>query len=800
MPEPDDDRTQTYVPLTKGTMVSHYRIIERLRRIHFPGAAGCRMHATSRRLNTLLQRKLVMLRQRCLLLAGLVTFIIASPVPSMCQDTRRISVDWVYSEEVEDMLSVPPHRWLDDNRLVLLDTRVEKAKRTVEVVDPESGKREPILDMAAALASLRSLTEKMDTLKVLPWPDSWHGLAEFAVYLFDDDIFMLDFSSATFRRLTSTKAAEKCARVSPDGRYIGFVRDNDLYVYDVVRGKERRLTTGGSETTLNGTLSWLYWEEIFGRVDQGYWWSSDSKSISFLHTEQASVDTMYHVAFEGFSPSVTRQFFPRAGGVNPSVTLGIVSPEGGKIVWMDLPSRSYEYILAVTWCPDGKRLAVETLNRAQTELNLYLVNRSNGVARHLLKESNSAWVNAYEPYFLANSDRFLWLSDRDGFNHLYLYGLNGAAEGRVTQGDWAVLPGASLLQGAPGHSLAVDESQGWVYFIATETSPVERHLYRANLDGSTLENLSPEPGTETASFSPNLRYYLNQHSSLTSPPVVSLHRSDGSLTLTLEAPTPLDLSQFNVQYPALTTVMSPDGVPLPCMITKPQSFDPARRYPVIFGVYGGPAAPVVTNSWRGESTLLDQLLLDQGFVLVSCDNRSAATVNRALSNSIKGELWGHVELADLMTVVSWLKDQPWVDSSRLGIRGWSGGGTYTLLAMTHTTVFKAGVAGAPATDWRYYDTKYTEEYMGRPEENPHGYDAESLVAAAADLHGRLLLIHGTGDDNVHIQHSWAFIDELVKAGHTLDMMIYPSRKHDFDDKAAKIHREKTIIEFWMRNL
>jgi dipeptidyl-peptidase-4 len=336
--------------------------------------------------------------------------------------------------------------------------------------------------------------------------------------------------------------------------------------------------------------------------------------------------------------------------------------------------------------------------------------------------------------------------------------------------------------------------------MATEKSPIERHLYRAKLDGSSLNRLTSESGTHVVSFSPDLKYYLDQHSNLTSMPTLSLHRNDGTAIDTLAASRPELLNQFNLQYPVVTTVPTPDGLSLPCMLTRPSDFDSSNKYPVILEVYGGPSAPIVTDAWRGQATLLDQILLDQGCVLMSCDNRSSATVSKTEAVKVKGQLWGEVELTDLLAAVHWLKEQPWVDPARIGIWGWSGGGTYTILAMTHTTEFKAGIAGAPGTDWRYYDTKYTEAYMKLPEENAEGYATTSLVNAAKNLHGRLLLMHGASDDNVHIQHSWAFVVELVKAGKTLDMMIYPLQKHTFEDKPSQIHRRKTMNEFWIRNL
>lgn len=716
------------------------------------------------------------------------------------QEHKKISPEWVYSEEAEAIFSVPSFKWLDDGTLLLYDKRIDKAQQTFERLDPKSGRRESILDMPKALAGIRSLLADQDTLSVLSWPEACDGLGKHAVYMFDDDIFLLDFSSAAFHRVTQTKAEEKCVRFSPNGQCLGFVRDNDLYLYDIARESERRLTSGGSDTTLNGTLPWLYWEEIFGRSDDGYWWSSDSRNIAFLQTEQAHVDTMSYVVFEDFHPSVEKQFYPRAGDPNPVVKLGMVSVDGGAIVWADFPEDSFEYIVDATWLPGGKRVAVQTMNRAQDQLDLHLVNRTDGSVEHAMTETDSAWVNPCKPYYLSDEKHFVWLSERDGFAHLYLYTGDGSLTNRITAGEWAVFPSISFSRGGLSAPFAVDEQHGWIYFIATEKAPVERHLYRARLDGSSLQRLSQDAGSHKVNFSPDLRYYVDEHSSLSTLPALSLYRSDGTLVSTLAAPRPELLSPYDVQYPDLMTFPASDGLSLPCMITKPANFDPTRKYPAILQVYGGPASPSVVNAWGGVSPLYNQMYLDMGYLVVSFDNRSAATISRRQSSKIKGQLWGEIELNDLVAFVNWLKQQPYVDAERLGIWGWSGGGTYTLLAMTHTKEFKAGIAGAPVTDWRYYDTKYTEAVMRKPVDNPDGYKSTSLVDRAADLHGRLLLIHGTSDDNVNIQNTWAFAEKLIDSGKMFDIMVYPLQKHDFEDKHAKIHRLKKMVEFWSKNL
>jgi len=734
--------------------------------------------------------------------AMIVLGLVMSEIIHGGQTRKEITPEWVFSDSAENISAVPTFKWLEDGTLMLCDHRVEAGRRTFERFDPKTGKIAAMLDMPKAMTSLRSLrnAKNTDTLVALPWPDACDDRGRRATYGFDSTLFLLDFATASFRKLTDTKTEEKSVRFAPDGTSIAFVHDNDLYLYDIAHNSERRLTEGGADTLLNGTLPWVYWEEIFNHSDVGYWWSADSKSIAFLQTNQALVDSMFFVAFDDFQAKISRQSYPRAGDANPRVRLGMVSVADGRTVWASFPASSYEYIVNVNWLPGSQSVAVETMNRAQNQLDLYLVSRADGSLKHILTEIDSAWVDQCQPVCLSDEKQFIWLSERDGFAHLFRYDLSGKLTNQITKGEWSALPSISFSRKGLTAPIAVDEKAGWVYFISTEKSPLERQLYRIKLDGSSRQQLSREAGTHNVSISPDLRYYVDQHSSLSSLPSLSVYKSDGYLLKTIAMARPELLKPSGLQYPTVSSFTAADGLALPCMVTKPQDFDAVKKYPVIIKVYGGPAAPMIVDSWDGEGAFSDQILLNLGYLVVSFDNRSSALVSRKRSTKIKGDLWGRVELDDLLAFVHWLKQQSYIDSSRIGITGWSGGGTYTLLGMTRTDEFKAGIAGAPVTHWRYYDTKYTEAYMNKPEDNRQGYDSTSLVASAASLHGRLLLIFGTGDDNVHNQNSWAFADKLIEAGKTFGMMIYPMRKHGFEDDAAKIHRLKTSIEFWKDNL
>lgn len=721
-------------------------------------------------------------------------------IVAIAQEKETLTVEWIHSEEGKAVAGVPEFAWLDDNTALLYDSRQPKEQRTFERLDPQTGRRALVLNREKALASLQGYLGVRDSTQFLTWPESFDGSGRFALYLWEGDIYLLDLPVAEFRRVTASEATEKAARFSPDGQKLAFVRDNDLYVYDLVRQTEKRLTFDGSETLLNGTLSWVYWEEIFGRQDIGYWWSGDSKALAFLRTDESDVSQMYFPDFQPAVPRLITQRYPKAGGANPLLHVGIVEIEDPDPLWVELGPPPYEYIVRVDWLPDHRRLCVQTLNREQTELRLFLADRFTGIAALLLLETDTAWVNIHDDlYFLKDGKHFIRASERDGYRHLYRYTLDGTLVNRITRGNWTIHSAGGQVFWVDRAVNAIDEKKGWIYFTAQEKSPLERHLYRIRFDGSGMERLSKGEGFHSAAFSPDARYYFETFSNLRTLPSLSLYRSDGRLQQTLAKPRPELLDKFAPQYPEIFSIPAPDGFPLPAELLKPAQFDPERRYPLIIYVYGGPAAPSVSDEWR-SSLLFDNILLQKGYLLARIDPRNATAISKTLENLLLGEMSGQVELADLLAGVRWFKEQTYVDPERVGIWGWSGGGSFTLNAMTRSREFKAGISIAPVTDWHYYDTRWTEFAMKRPQDNPEGYEKTSFVKTAQNLHGRLLLIHGTYDDNVHPQNSWHFIDELIKANVMFDMMFYPMRKHDIGDDPAQIHLYNRMLEFWERNL
>lgn len=738
-----------------------------------------------------LRLEVLMMRSPLPVLAALLL----TPLPAFAQQEPTPRLEWIFGDSSFLPFALPSYAWLRDGTLALYDATSPPGARTIERLDPATGRRTPLVDAQRALASLRQHVDST-AVPALTWPAGFDSTGSLALYSINGDLYVLDTRTATFRRLTRTQESEDLPRLSPDGSRVAFARGRDLYVIEVASGMERRLTNDGSETVLNGKLAWVYWEELFGRQDGAFWWSPDSRSIAFYRTDENPVGVMRFSDYRTPYETVKEQRYPKAGTPNPDVRVVVVSvADGGSVVL----EPQGEYIQRVNWLPDSRRVAVQTLNRGQDTLRLFLADAGTGRGMLMLTDTDPAWVNTHEDLrFLNDEQHFLWLSERTGYAHLYRYRLDGTLVNAVTSGDWALQSGSPVAFWVRKSVGAVDERNGWVYFTSGETSSIQRQVYRARLDGTRRERVTMQDGTHFTTFSPDARYFVDRFAANDSVPRLRLHRNDGSVVATLGASRP-ELIPFALRFPQLTTIPARDGFAMPAAITRPRDFDPARRYPVILEVYGGPSAPSVANA-AGFTNFWPQLLADRGYIVIAFDNRSATGISKRLENTIDGDMYGEGELADLIDAARWVKQQPWADPARVGMWGWSGGGSYTLLGMTGSTEFRAGIAVAGVTDWRYYDTKWGEAAMGPLPANDAKYEANALTNKAANLSGRLLIVHGSGDDNVHLQNAWAFIDRLIEHGKLFDLMVYPMRGHGIADRPARLHLYRTMLEFWDRHL
>lgn len=595
------------------------------------------------------------------------------------------------------------------------------------------------------------------------------------------EYYVLDMQTG---RLTpvSTTGKQMFAKLSPDGTKVGFVRNNDLFVRDLGAGTETRLTTDGAENIINGTTDWVYEEELGLR--DAWRWSPDGTRIAYWRFDQTPVETFYMIDDLALYSELIPLRYPKAGTENSSVQIRVVDISSGAartITQVDGDS----YLPRMDWMGTNE-LLIQRLNRHQNRLEVLRADTRSGEIGTLFVETDSAWVDVDDDLiWFDDSRRFLWSSERDGWNHLYVYGRDGRVQRQLTQGEWDV---ASVL--------GVDERGGFVYFTAARPTPMELHLFRVPLRGGRIEKLTQEPGTHRITMSPRFTYYVDTWSRASDPPTTRLFSTDGRLSRTLAENSAVAqrIDQLGLQPPEFFQFQTTDGVTLNGWMIKPADFDPSREYAALLYVYGGPGSQTVTDSWGGARYLWHQLLAERGIIVVSVDNRGTGARGRDFKKVTYLNL-GEYETRDQAEAARWLATQPWIDGDRIGIWGWSYGGYMTALGMMNSDRFAVGVSVAPVTDWRLYDTIYTERFMRTPQENAAGYD-NSPVHKAESLTGELLLIHGTGDDNVHFQNTVQLANTLQAAGKQFDLMVYPNRTHSISGGNTTLHLF-TMITDWL---
>jgi dipeptidyl-peptidase-4 len=608
------------------------------------------------------------------------------------------------------------------------------------------------------------------------------------LFVATESLAWFDLKTQASRVLVAGKAELSDVKISPDGKYVSFLREHNIWLVSVAGGKERALTTGGTEELHKGELDWVYPEEL--DIYSAYWWAPDSSAIAFLEMSEAKVSQFPMVDFQSFSGEAEMQRYPVAGGKNPIVHVLVASVNGGEPRAMDTGSATDVYLPRVDWLPDSHHIAIQRLNRDQNQLDLLLADASTGKSSALLTEKDKYWINVHDDlHFFKDGKRFLWSSERSGYNHLYLYDLSGKEITQLTRGDWEV-----------SHVNSVDEAKGIVYFTATEKSPTQRHLYKVSLDGSGFAAITKEHGAHNVQLSSDSAYYVDSYSNAVTPPRQDVYRIDGTHSAAINENKVEELAQYHLSPVEFFTVKSHDGVTLNAFTIKPPQFDPAKKYPVIVYTYGGPHAQVVMDAWTGPNLLWHQMMAQKGYIIFALDNRGSAGRGHTFESTVYHKL-GAQELADQRDGVAWLQQQAWVDSNRIGIWGWSYGGHMTLHAMFEAgDLFKVGFAGGPVTDWHYYDTIYTERYMGLPENNVEGYKDCSPVTHAAGLKGKLLIAHGTGDDNVHYSNTLDVVNALIDNGKYAEVIAAPGRGHGAGDPPARKIIFNRVTQFFLDNL
>jgi dipeptidyl-peptidase 4 len=615
-------------------------------------------------------------------------------------------------------------------------------------------------------------------------------------------LYYCDLTKPAAERVTEINHAASFASdaaISPDGGYVAFIRDQNLHVYDIAKGQGKALTTDGRGTIKNGMAEFVAQEEMDRHT--GYWWAPDDRHIAFARVDETPVKITERFEIAADNVATFAQRYPAAGGPNVGVRIGVSDVQTGAVTWIDLGDDTDIYVARVNWLPDGKTLAIQRESRDQRKLDLLFADIETGRSRVILTETSKTWIDLHsELSFLKQSREFIWASSRDGYLHLYLYDYDGRLLRQLTAGAWSVDDfRARAVKG-------IDEKNRLLYFTATEKDPTERHLYRTSLDTEEphhVVRISQNDGLHGITMSSDANLYVDIFTSRSQPPQVSVHGTDGKLLVyllenRLDAQHPDAAFLADNSIPEFGTLTAADGQTLYYRLYKPLHFNASRRYPAIVDVYGGPGVQRVLNNWTGSA--FTQILTRAGYVVFQLDNRGTAFRGTAFQAPIHDQL-GEVEVADQVQGAEWLAAQSYVDPARIGVWGWSYGGYLALMLMFKAPeVFRAGVAGAPVTDWSLYDTHYTERYLDRPQDNAAGYAASSVLPYAKDLKGKLLVMHGMADDNVLFLHSTKLFRKLQDLGKPFDIMVYPGAKHGLIRQHDGRHAYATILRFFGENM
>ena len=716
-------------------------------------------------------------------------------------DSSRLTVERIYASRDFAGEGAGPIRWFDGRSYLTLARPDTGGGRDIVKVDAESGRREVLVRGSQLLAPGDTTPLAIEDYDWTP------DLGKFLIYTNSErvwrqntrgDYWVLDRGAGTLRKLGGPDARPSSlmfAKFAPGGTRVGYVREYNLWVEDLATADVKQLTTDGRRDLINGTFDWVYEEELDLR--DGWRWSPDGRRIAFWQlTVDSTRDFLLVNSTDSLYSYTIPVQYPKVGEPNSAARIGIVADSGGT-TWLDIPGDPRNnYPARIWWSPDSRGLVVQQLNRKQNTMILYGASATRGTVRPIHTEQDRAWLEVVDDFeWLDEGRRFTWVSERTGWEHVYVERLDGGRPVAVTRGEFDVVSVA-----------AVDPRGGWLYYIASPTDPTQRYLWRARLDGSGRpERLTPagESGTHSYNISPGAHFAIHTASRFGVPPVTELIRLPDHETVRVLAANEkmhAAVGQLARGPSEFLRLDVGDGVSLNAVLMKPPGFDPARRYPVLFFVYGGPGSNTVLDSWGGAQYLWHTLLTQHGVIVASVDNRGTGNRGADFKKVVYGRL-GVVETEDQAAAARAVGRLPYVDSTRMGIWGWSYGGFMTLNALfRHPDVYRMGMAVAPVTHWKYYDNIYTERYNGLIAENQAGYDAGSPLTYADSLRGRLLLVHGTGDDNVHYQNSEALINRLVQAKKQFTLMSYPNRTHGIFGGNTTVHLRRLLTEFALREL
>jgi dipeptidyl-peptidase-4 len=722
------------------------------------------------------------------------------------QSGKEITIDRLFRPPSLGGRTTQGIEWAPDSkRFSYLDRQGsgQNAELQLWTMDAATGER-TVLVNAATLKSVMQ-PEKANTSqstglgRVQADNYLWSPDADSLLFIGSNSLVLLDLKTMTPKSILSSEQEIEDPKFSPDSHWISFSRNANLFVVNISSGAVTALTTGGSEELLKGKLDWVYPEELDTRT--AYWWSPDSTKIAYYEMDERPV-TRYPI-MDMSSPTGGTEYtrYPQAGEANPIVRVGVVRISGGETKWLDTGKDTDVYLARVNWLPDSRRVAIQRLHRAQDQLDLLFADADTGTSKTILTESDKYWINISDDlYFFSDNKRFLWSSERTGYRHFYLYDTDGKELAQLSSGEWAISDLGGFGPGSANHP-AVDEASGYIYFTTNKDNVRETQLYRVSLSDKSLTRITKDAGSHSAKIAPDASAFIDTYSTAATPSRQDLYRMDGTKVAVVNEGKVPELAEYKLSPLEFVEVTADDGTKLNASIIKPLNFDPAKKYPVLINVYGGPHVQLVRNTWGGLRYLLDQVYAAKGYILFTLDNRGSWGRGHAFETLVYHHM-GKIELQDQLAGVKYLKSLGYVDPARIGITGGSYGGYMTLEALFNAPeVFKLGVSDAPVTDWKLYDTIYTERYMGRPQDNADGYKDSSPVNQAEYLKAKLMLVHGTGDDNVHFANSVELLNAMIDGGHYPDQfMAFPGRGHGISDPAARRLEIQRTVEFILGNL
>ena len=583
---------------------------------------------------------------------------------------------------------------------------------------------------------------------------------------------------------------------SPQGDRLGYVFENNLYLTPLIEGEQKQVTFDGERNAIiNGLTDWVYEEEF--AIVQAFAFSPDGQRVAYYRFDESEVKQFTMPLYNGLYPEQYTFKYPKAGEANSLVTLHIYDLKAEKTVQIDLGPETDQYIPRIKWTQSSDELALMRLNRLQNQVDVMLANAVTGETKVILTETSDTYISEATDdkwFFLEESEDFIWTSEESGYNHIYRYNRAGEKVATLTAGEWEV---TSIV--------GIDEANDRLYFMSTEASPLERQLYAVSLQGKGKQRLTSEAGTHRVKASGSFSYFIDTYSSTEQVPVSRLLNSQGETVKVLTENQALAsrVAKLDIATPEFIEVPLPEGPTLNGYMIKPSDFDESKQYPVLMFVYGGPGSQQVMNAWGHGSSfnyMWFQMLAQQGYLVACVDNRGTGGRGQEFRACTYADL-GNLETRDQVAAAQYLGDLPYVDAERIGIWGWSYGGYMTSLCLTKGGgVFKAGIAVAPVTNWRFYDTIYTERYLKRPQDNPAGYDGNSPINYAGDLEGNYLLVHGTADDNVHFQNSIEWVNALVEANKQFDTFFYPNKAHGISGGITRYHLYNKMTQYLLENL